>query len=180
MSIQTEISRLQTLRNSIRTKLISLGLLSNANATLADCQTALDGVDLYTGGNTITSNGAVACKGKYMAENLTVEVTSSSSSFLAAIDGTGKQNNIVYARATYGGVEIEEGPAHFVVEAGSEVSCYVKGKKNYPGKVFLNGAVVYEGGSPTGSGTYKYYPDSSCLIELSISASLGRIKITTY
>lgn len=180
MSIQTEISRLQTLRNSIRTKLISLGLLSNANATLADCQTALDGVALYTGGNTITSNGTVACGGKYMAENLTVEVTSSSSSFLAAIDGSGKSGGRVYARVTYGDDQITEGPTHLVVEAGSEVLCYIKGSEARPGRVSLNGEVVYEGNRSSGSGTYKYYPDSSCLIELSTSGSSGRITITTY
>lgn len=179
MSIQTEISRLQTLRNNIRTKLISLGLLSNADATLADCQTALDGVDLYTGGNTITSNGTVACGGKYMAENLTVEVTSSSSSFIAAIDGSGRNSGLVFARVTYGDVQIDEGPTYFVVEAGSMLECYVKGSRSTPGRVYLNGEVVAES-RLSSAVNYDYYPDSSCLIEISGSRSVGRITITTY
>lgn len=53
MSISTEITRLQGLRDDIRTKLISLGILSSAQsaATFSDCADAIDG---------IADNGAVA------------------------------------------------------------------------------------------------------------------------
>ena len=50
MSIQTEITRLQTLRNNLRTKLVALGL-ATSTADLEDCVTAVDG---------IANNGAVS------------------------------------------------------------------------------------------------------------------------
>lgn len=50
MSIQTEITRLQNLRNTLRTKLIELGLVQST-ADLEDCVTAVD---------SITDNGAVS------------------------------------------------------------------------------------------------------------------------
>lgn len=50
MSIQTEITRLQNLRNALRTKLVELGIASST-AALEDCVTAVEG---------ITDNGAVA------------------------------------------------------------------------------------------------------------------------
>ena len=50
MSISTELTRLQTARNRLRTKLIALGLVT-ATAKLDDCATAVDG---------ITNQGAVS------------------------------------------------------------------------------------------------------------------------
>lgn len=50
MSIQTEITRLQNLRNALRTKLVALGLVAST-AALEDCVTAVEG---------ITDNGAVS------------------------------------------------------------------------------------------------------------------------
>ena len=50
MSISTELTRLQTARNKMRTKLIALGLVT-ATAKLDDCATAVDG---------ITNQGAVS------------------------------------------------------------------------------------------------------------------------
>lgn len=44
MSIQTEITRLQGLRNTLRTKLISFGLVQSS-ADLEDCVTAVDAVE---------------------------------------------------------------------------------------------------------------------------------------
>lgn len=62
MAISDQISRLQTLRNNIRTKLITLGILpsSSTSATLNDCYTALNNVngksssDLTVSGNTVS------------------------------------------------------------------------------------------------------------------------------
>ena len=42
MSIQTEITRLQGLRNALRTKLVSFGLVQSS-ADLEDCVTAVAG-----------------------------------------------------------------------------------------------------------------------------------------
>ena len=50
MSIQTEITRLQGLRNALRAALVALGL-AQSSADLEDCVTAVEG---------ITNNGAVA------------------------------------------------------------------------------------------------------------------------
>lgn len=44
MSIQTEITRLQGLRNTLRTKLVSFGLVQSS-ADLEDCVTAVDAVE---------------------------------------------------------------------------------------------------------------------------------------
>ena len=43
MSIATELAKLQTARNKIRTKLVALGLVTAA-AKLDDCATAVDGI----------------------------------------------------------------------------------------------------------------------------------------
>lgn len=51
MSISTEITRLQGLRNAIRTKLVAMKLLANSSATLEECKDAIEG---------IADNGAVS------------------------------------------------------------------------------------------------------------------------
>ena len=43
MSIATELAKLQTARNKIRTKLVALGLVTAA-AKLDDCAAAVDGI----------------------------------------------------------------------------------------------------------------------------------------
>lgn len=43
MSIATELAKLQTARNKIRTRLVALGLVTAA-AKLDDCATAVDGI----------------------------------------------------------------------------------------------------------------------------------------
>ena len=62
MSIATEISRLTTLRNNIRTKLINLGIISNSSATLSDCYTGLNGVTKQTASGNTTLNGSTTSK----------------------------------------------------------------------------------------------------------------------
>ena len=59
MDIAFQIARIQGLRNSLRDKLIGLGLLSNQSASLEDCVASLDNV---------IDNGAVS-------ETLTIENT---------------------------------------------------------------------------------------------------------
>lgn len=54
MSISTELSRLQTARNGIRNKLVTLGLVESA-AKLDDCATAIEGIE---------NNGAVSSEVK--------------------------------------------------------------------------------------------------------------------
>lgn len=57
MSIATQISRLTELRNDIRTKLISLTLLSSQTATLSDCKNAIDDIILRTSSDIKTTAG---------------------------------------------------------------------------------------------------------------------------
>lgn len=60
MSIATEISRLTTLRDNIRTKLVALGVITDSSADLEDCYTGINGITKRTtlsqSGNTITAN----------------------------------------------------------------------------------------------------------------------------
>lgn len=42
MSIQSEVTRIQNLRNRLRTKLIALGLVSSSSADLEDCVEAIE------------------------------------------------------------------------------------------------------------------------------------------
>lgn len=51
MSVATEILRLQTLRNAIRTKLITLKIITKSDATFEECKDAIEG---------IADNGAVS------------------------------------------------------------------------------------------------------------------------
>lgn len=62
MSIQTEITRLQNLRNELRTKLVALGL-AVSTADLEDCVTAVEGV---------ADNGAVSKTLDAVTKNYTV------------------------------------------------------------------------------------------------------------
>lgn len=75
MSIATQITRLTTLRNNIRTKLISLGILSSSatSATLSDCY---DGINAVTAQSATTytpttSNQTIAA-GKYLSGAQTI------------------------------------------------------------------------------------------------------------
>ena len=48
MSVSSEISRLTGLRNTLRTKTIALGLLSDSSADLDDCVSAIDDISTKT------------------------------------------------------------------------------------------------------------------------------------
>lgn len=66
MSIATEISRLTSLRNSIRTKLIALGILSNAQADLQDIYDGISGISAKSSSNlTVSGNTVTAPAGYY-------------------------------------------------------------------------------------------------------------------
>lgn len=53
MSIASEVTRLNGLRDRIRTKLIALGLVTST-AKLSDCTTAIENIQLYDG--SVTTN----------------------------------------------------------------------------------------------------------------------------
>lgn len=75
MAISTEISRLTTLRNSIRSKLISLGILSSSASTadLDDCNTALSSVtSLAATSYTPTTTAQTILSGQYLSGDQTI------------------------------------------------------------------------------------------------------------
>lgn len=82
MSIATEITRLTTLRDGIRGKLMNLGIVSNSSATLSDCYTELKKVKKYDVSGNTTLNATVVSKfyvpGYYTnphgAEHVTVNI----------------------------------------------------------------------------------------------------------
>ena len=66
MSIATQISRLTTLRNNIRTKLIALGIISDSSADLDDCYTGINGITGRTSSDLTVSGATVSVpKGYY-------------------------------------------------------------------------------------------------------------------
>lgn len=80
MSIQTEIARLQGLRNTLRTKLVSFGLVQSS-ADLEDCVTAVDAVE-----NRGAANGTITtADGEY-----TIQAGYHNGSGKVVIDGTEK------------------------------------------------------------------------------------------
>lgn len=75
MSILSEISRITTLRNNIRNKLIALGILNNANASLSDCYTGINGI-VAKSADTITptrSAQTAVPSGRYTTGVITVD-----------------------------------------------------------------------------------------------------------
>ena len=66
MSIATQISRLTTLRNNIRTKLIALGIISSSTADLEDCYNGINGITGRTSSDLTVSGATVSApKGYY-------------------------------------------------------------------------------------------------------------------
>lgn len=80
MSIATEISRLTSLRNSIRTKLIALGILSNAQADLQDIYDGISGITLRTSSNLTVSGATVTAPAGYYNSAASVSIHSGSAS----------------------------------------------------------------------------------------------------
>lgn len=77
MSIQTEITRLQNLRNTLRTKLVALGLVTSS-ADLEDCVTAVGGVENRgaANGTIATANGEYTIQAGYHNGNGKVTIDS--------------------------------------------------------------------------------------------------------
>ena len=73
MSVASEISRLTTLRNNIRTKLIALGIISNSSADLSACYTGINGISGKAAAtyNTSSSNQTIS-SGQYLTGAQTI------------------------------------------------------------------------------------------------------------
>ena len=70
MSVSSEVSRLTTLRNSIRTKLIALGILSDSSADLDDCDVGINGIVNRTSLDISQSQGTVTIPSGYYASSI--------------------------------------------------------------------------------------------------------------
>lgn len=77
MSIASEITRLGSLRDTIRRKLISAGIISNASAKLSECATAIDGMTVNSKVSKVlnTSTTSVAIPKGYHKEAGTVSIS---------------------------------------------------------------------------------------------------------
>lgn len=67
MSIASQITRLTTLRNNIRTKLIALGIISDSSATLSDCYDGINGVVARNSSSMTSSSNTVTAPAGYYA-----------------------------------------------------------------------------------------------------------------
>lgn len=73
MSIATQISRLTTLRNNIRTKLINLGIISDSSADLEDCYNAINGITAKSAATiTPTTTAQTISAGQYLTGAQTI------------------------------------------------------------------------------------------------------------
>ena len=121
MSIASEISRLTNLRNTIRTKLVALGLAA-ASDDLDDCATAISGISAQAA-QTITPTGTAQtiAAGKYLVGAQTVEAvvcdnltaanivsgvtvkvgTASDDDSVASVTGTASGGGGYYTEGTY-------------------------------------------------------------------------------
>lgn len=77
MSIASEITRLGSLRDTIRSKLISAGIISNTSAKLSECATAIDGMAVNSKVSKVldTSTTSVAIPKGYHKEAGTVSIS---------------------------------------------------------------------------------------------------------
>lgn len=77
MSISLEISRLQGLRNAIRTKLIAMKILTNSSATLEECKDAIEGIsdNGSVSGTISTKDGTYAIPAGYHDGNGSVGIS---------------------------------------------------------------------------------------------------------
>lgn len=73
MSIATEVTRLTTLRNNIRSKLITLGIISDSSADLQDCYEGIYQVPGRTYADTDRVNGVTTIPSGYYDEPLEID-----------------------------------------------------------------------------------------------------------
>lgn len=86
MSIATEITRLTTLRNNIRSKLITLGIISDSSADLQDCYEGIYQVPGRTYADTDTVNGVTTIPSGYYDEALEIDSHAGTKYYLTGTD----------------------------------------------------------------------------------------------
>lgn len=86
MSISTEITRLTTLRNNIRSKLITLGIISDSSADLQDCYEGIYQIPGRTYADTDTVNGVTTIPSGYYDEPLEISSFAGTKYYLTGTD----------------------------------------------------------------------------------------------
>ena len=92
MSLASEITRIANLRNTIRSKLIALGIISDSSANLSACTTAISGI------NTLSlTTPTIAISPTLSLNSTTGVVTASGSAYGTVTAGKGYSNGSVSA-----------------------------------------------------------------------------------
>ena len=104
MSIATEITRITTLRDNIRTKLISLGIISDEAAKLSACASAIDGMKEAT-----LSTPTIAVTPDITIDSATgiVTATGSGSGIVSATEGYSQGLSGTISASTEGSLQLE-------------------------------------------------------------------------
>ena len=174
MAISTQISRLTTLRNNIRTKLISLGILpsSSSSATLSQCYSALSNVvGLGATSYTPTTATQTISAGRYLMGAQTINAIPSS--YIIPSGTFTASSNSTYNIASYSNVSVNvplptrtatiqgNGVAFFTYVAfkgtqyytngnsftfheGDTVTLHAEGTRSGYGVIYINGVKVKE------------------------------------
>ena len=137
MSMSSEITRITSLRNRIRTKLVSLGVINDSSADLEDCA---DGVDSITGicdkkvyaSEVEATGGAFSLNGSN-ARGICFEISSDITS-LSSIKSLFLTSNLAYPSNDYvfGGWGTSDDWSQFTfwIDTGGSIGIYYLGTDN--------------------------------------------------
>lgn len=182
-NIATEIARIQTDRNTIRTKLVALGL-STATATLDACATAIEGIEnrgavnaSVTEGSTYTipkgyHNGSGTVAGVAGGGNYTLQTKS--------ITPTKKEQNVTSDDGYYG---LSSVTVAAIPEAYQDVSSTTAAAENVlAGKIFVAADGTVTTGTMANNGTISKTLDAtttSYTVPAGYHSGSGKVSITT-
>lgn len=182
-NIATEIARIQTDRNTIRTKLVALGL-STATATLDACATAIEGIEnrgavnaSVTEGSTYTipkgyHNGSGTVAGVAGGGNYTLQTKS--------ITPTKKEQNVTSDDGYYG---LSSVTVAAIPEAYQDVSSTTAAAENVlAGKIFVAADGTVTTGTMANNGAVSKTLDAtttSYTVPAGYHSGSGKVSITT-
>lgn len=182
-NIATEIARIQTDRNTIRTKLVALGL-STATATLDACATAIEGIEnrgavnaSVTEGSTYTipkgyHNGSGTVAGVAGGGNYTLQTKS--------ITPTKKEQNVTSDDGYYG---LSSVTVAAIPDAYQDVSSTTAAAENVlAGKIFVAADGTVTTGTMANNGTISKTLDAtttSYTVPAGYHSGSGKVSITT-
>ena len=133
MSISTEITRITTLRNNIRTKLIGLGILpaASSSATLGECYSALSSVvGLSASSYTPTTTAQVIAAGRYLSGAQTINAIPSA--YIIPSGTSTITSNSTYDITSYASVSVSVKPFTASISSNGGGQAWVK----YDGRTY--------------------------------------------